>query len=114
MIGRLIRRVRDTFAAGAAERRFRELESQTRSILEEIDHALNKWAIAKATDARRKTRALAKETDPGRTMPDQVFTGPEARAAWKAQTLRNLRAGVRSSAVPVEVEPQPEPEEESE
>lgn len=59
----LIRRVRDTFAAGKAEQRFRELESQTRQLLAELEHSLSKDAIRRATDARRLARARAKDDE---------------------------------------------------
>lgn len=59
MIGQLLRRVRDAFAPGAAERRFRRLESDVRDLLVEIDSTMEKLAVRAATDAKRRSRAAA-------------------------------------------------------
>jgi DNA anti-recombination protein RmuC len=88
VLGHLLRRVRDTFAAGAAERRFRQLESDTRELLHEIDATLEKLAIRAATNAKRRARAtrrdLQEETD-GPVPTVEATTPHDRKAAIRAR-----------------------------
>ena len=91
VLRRVARWVRDTFAAGAEERRFRILESEMRALQSEMEHTLAKWALRSATDARRRLREAEKAHD---QIPEQLSLMPPSpqqnRAAWKAQVRQQI------------------------
>lgn len=99
-----LQRVRDTFAAGAAERRFRALEADCRELMFEFDEVLTKAARRAATEARAKKREIAREqpAEVAATAP----TRPASRAEWKAQ----MRAGLAARRNPRLIQPPPSDE----
>lgn len=78
----LFRRVRDTFRAGKAEQEFRELSSQMRLLIGELEHSLEKDALRRATAARRLSRERAKEEETTvELVPSPAAEQPEDRKA---------------------------------
>jgi hypothetical protein len=95
MFRRWLRRVRDTFVAGAAERRFRLLEAETRDLLVEMQQVMEKLARAAATDARRRSRQIEAELKL-RTMMQggetDALTPAEPQHLTREQRKAQLRA----------------------
>lgn len=101
MLGQLLRRVRDAFAPGAAERRFRALESEARELLHEIDATLEKLAIRAATNAKRKARATRRDLQDETEEVAEAAPPPpmdrkaaiRARLAARGTMIHHLRQG---------------------
>lgn len=100
MIGHVLRRVRDAFAPGAAERRFRVLEAECRALLEEFDAMAERIAVRHATEARRKARETARTVKAAEEVPPPPVAAPVDDIQARKQAIRDRVRSATGITIP--------------